>query len=78
MKKILAYSLLLISFIAHSNGYEFSPSKYGCAGIDKEIKLVNDRLRAGYTLREGERLKEELRELKHKRFSCRHAGFSVK
>ncbi len=77
MNRLLVSSILFITLTAHSAEHDFTPTKYACTNIDKKIKNVNDRLRSGYTIREGERLKEELRELKHKRFSCRHAGFSV-
>lgn len=56
---------------------DFKPSKTACAGIDKQIDRVNSKLRAGYSIREGERLKEDLRMLKSKRYSCTRMGFSV-
>lgn len=60
------------------HGNKFVPDKYNCAGIDNRIDKINDRMRQGYKVREGERLKEELRQLKKKRYSCRKKGYSVK
>ena len=42
----------------------FTPSDYACAGIEKRIDHINSRMRAGYSAKEGERLKQELRALK--------------
>ena len=76
----LIFLLVLIasSFHTLAGTPNFKPSKSACAGIDKKIERVNDRLRAGYKVREGERLKEDLRTLKSKRYSCTSKGYSVK
>jgi len=80
MKLINFLPLLFIAapFQTLAGTPDFKPSKSACAGIDKQIERVNDRLRAGYRLQEGERLKEELRTLKSKRYSCTSKGYSVK
>ena len=49
-----------------------------CKGINKEIKKINEKMRAGYTLREGEKLKEKLRDLERRLHTCRVKGFSTK
>ena len=38
-----------------------------CAEVKEEIRNIESRMRAGYTLAEGERYNEKLRELKAKR-----------
>ncbi|MFD3284711.1 hypothetical protein ACE41O_16510 [Alteromonas macleodii] len=75
-KSIITLSLLFIS-VPSLASYEFEPSKYECQGIEKRIDIINSRMRAGYTNQEGERLKQELRQLKKQRNSCKSKGFSV-
>jgi len=75
-KSIFTLSLLFISAPSLGN-YVFEPSKYNCQGIEKRIDNINSKMRAGYSSREGERLKEELRQLKKQRNSCKSKGFSV-
>jgi len=55
----------------------FTPSDYACAGIEKRIDHINSRMRAGYSTKEGERLKQELRALKKQRDMCKKKGFAV-
>lgn len=80
MKLITLLPLLFVaaSFQTFAGTPDFKPSKSTCAGIDQQIERINDRLRAGYRVREGERLKEDLRTLKSKRYSCTSKGYSVK
>ena len=80
MKLVTAIPFLLLaaSFQVNAGTPDFKPSKTACAGIDKKIERVNNRLRAGYRVREGEKLKEDLRILKSKRYSCTSKGYSVK
>lgn len=78
LHKALLVSLALLATKSLAGTPNFKPSKSACAGIDKKIERVNDQLRAGYRLHEGERLKEELRTLKSKRYSCTSKGYSVK
>ena len=78
LHKALLVLLVLFATKSLAGTPNFKPSKSACAGIDKQIELVNDRLRAGYRLQEGERLKEDLRALKSKRYSCTSKGYSVK
>ena len=75
-KSIITLSLLFTS-ISSLASYEFEPSKYECQGIEKRIDIINSKMRAGYTSQEGERLKQELRQLKKQRNSCKSKGFSV-
>jgi hypothetical protein len=75
-KSIITLSLLFTS-VPSLASYEFEPSKYECQGIEKRIDIINSKMRAGYTNQEGERLKQELRQLKKQRNSCKNKGFSV-
>lgn len=75
-KAIITLSILFISAPSLAS-YEFEPSKYKCQGIEKRIDIINSKMRAGYTNQEGERLKQELRQLKKQRNSCKSKGFSV-
>ncbi|WP_341502535.1 hypothetical protein [Gallaecimonas sp. GXIMD4217] len=52
-------------------------TKYQCAGVEKKIKHVNSRLRAGYRAQEGEWLKERLRTLKELRHACKKKRYPV-
>jgi hypothetical protein len=78
IKKLLIISLigLAVSTTVMARA-DFKPSTKKCQGIDKKIDKVNSRLRNGYTVRKGERLKDQLRELKSNRFTCTTNGFSV-
>lgn len=78
LHKALLILLALFATKSLAGTPNFKPSKSACAGIDKKIERVNDRLRAGYKVREGERLKEDLRTLKSKRYSCTSKGYSVR
>jgi predicted pyridoxine 5'-phosphate oxidase superfamily flavin-nucleotide-binding protein len=78
LHKTLLVLLVLFTTKSLAGTPNFKPSKSACAGIDKQIERVNDRLRAGYKVREGERLKDDLRTLKSKRYSCTSKGYSVK
>ncbi len=75
-KSIITLSLIFVSAPLLAS-YEFEPSKYSCQGIEKRIDKINSKMRAGYSSREGERLKDELRQLKKQRNSCKSKGFST-
>lgn len=77
MKKIcISLSLLFIANSAFAK-FNFEPTQYKCSGIELRIERINSKMRAGYTAREGERLKEELRTLKKQRYACKKKGLSV-
>ena len=77
MKKLLILIPILFISAKAVDGKNFEPSEYGCAGIDKHIKNINAKMRSGYSLSEGERLKEELRTLKDQRHACKKKRFST-
>ena len=76
-KLITLLPLLFLSSPAFSAS-NFEPSKYSCSGIEKRIKNINSKMRSGYSAREGERLREELRTLKDHRYACKKKRFSTK
>lgn len=76
-KLIILITILFISSPAFSVS-NFEPSKYNCSGIEKRIKNINSKMRSGYSAREGERLREELRILKEHHYACKKKRFSTK
>lgn len=77
MKKTYTLLLLLVAATYSFAGSNFTPSKYQCAGIEQRIDNINSKMRAGYSGREGEQLKNQLRNLKQQRYECKKKGFSV-
>tara|TARA_Y100000994_G_scaffold177143_1_gene146235 strand:- start:967 stop:1209 length:243 start_codon:yes stop_codon:yes gene_type:complete len=77
MKKTTALILLMLSTTNSIASSNFTPSKYQCSGIEQRIDEINSRMRSGYSTREGEQLKEQLRSLKQQRYECKKKGFSV-
>ena len=77
MTKTTTLILLILTATYSSASSGFTPSKSQCAGIEQRIDDINSRMRAGYSTREGEQLKERLRNLKKQRYECKKKGFSV-
>lgn len=77
MKKTHILILLTLTTTCSFAETNLTPSKYKCAGIEKSIDKVNAKMRAGYKVKEGERLKQQLRNLKAQRNECKKKGFSV-
>lgn len=76
--KTSIFCLVIFTSLSYAGTPAFKPSGVNCAGIDKQIKRVNSQLRSGYSVKEGERLKEKLRNLKSQRYTCKTNGYSVK
>lgn len=72
----IALTLLFVS-TAVTAGTHFKPTEYTCSGIEKRIDTIKSKMRAGYSSREGEVLKAQLRELKDQRYACKKKGLSV-
>ncbi len=53
-------------------------NEYTCKRIEAKIDHVNSKMRAGYTLEQGERLKDEFRQLKKIRNKCKKKRFPTK
>ncbi|WP_159579908.1 hypothetical protein [Alteromonas sp. KUL106] len=77
MKKTSTLILLMLTASYSFANSDFKPSKYQCSGIEQRIEKINSRMRAGYSTKEGEQLKEQLRSLKKQRNECKKKGFSV-
>jgi hypothetical protein len=77
MKKAYTLLPLLLTATYSLADSDFTPSKYRCAGIEQRIDNINSKMRAGYSTREGEQLKNQLRNLKKQRYECKKKGFSV-
>lgn len=67
----------LIIFSANANA-SFEPTQYSCAGIESKIDKIKDKMRSGYSIKEGEILKEQLRQLRSNRNECQKKRLSVK
>lgn len=46
-------------------------NEYTCYGIDHKIDKIKERQRGGYKAKEGERLRNDLRELKELKSECK-------
>ncbi|PCJ48445.1 MAG: hypothetical protein COA74_08600 [Gammaproteobacteria bacterium] len=53
-------------------------SKKSCSSVDKKINHLNSKLRAGYSLKKGEVMKEKLRRLDKKKYACGRKRFVTK
>jgi hypothetical protein len=78
MNKLITLLPLLFISSPTFSASNFEPSKFNCSAIEKRIKNINSKMRAGYSAREGERLREELRTLKDHRYACKKKQFSTK
>jgi hypothetical protein len=66
--KLLAGMLVLMVLLAPSAGLADRKLREAeCAEVKEKIRNIESRMRAGYTLAEGERYNEKLRELRAKR-----------
>ena len=76
--KVISITLALLFISTNATAAtHFTPTKYACSGIEQRIDTIKSKMRAGYSTREGEALKAELRELKDKRYACKKKGLSV-
>lgn len=53
-------------------------SEKSCSGLAKKIQYINSRLRAGYSLKKGEILKNKLRKLQNREYHCWQRRLSTK
>ena len=49
-----------------------------CRKVVKQIKLLEQQMRQGYTIKKGEQLKKRMRKLKKQRYLCHKARFPTK
>lgn len=57
--------------------YDYPVSKKACARVNSKIEKIDRKLKAGYSVRKGEVLKDNLRTLKNQRYDCKQKGYSV-
>lgn len=70
--------LLSVVSIEHSIAASgFVPSPKSCKGIEIQMEVVNQKLRQEHNFREGEMLKQQLRDLKVKWVRCQNSGYST-
>ena len=76
-KKISALCILFLVSSFVNAGQKYNINKYSCKKVTNKIEYINSQLRAGFTVRRGEQLKEDLRAREKQRRSCKHKGFKV-
>jgi hypothetical protein len=75
-KYLVLGSVLLLSTSA-MGGKPAKVNEHVCKSVNAKIDQVNSQLRAGYTVKRGEQLKEKLRDLKKQHRACRLKKFKV-
>ena len=55
-----------------------SINKKKCAGVNKKIQRINSQLKAGYSLKKGEALKDKLRQLDKQKYACSRKRYPTK
>jgi len=55
-----------------------SIDKKKCAGVNKKIQRINSQLKAGYSLKKGEALKDKLRQLDKQKYACSRKRYPTK
>ena len=53
-------------------------NKKQCAGVNKKIQRINSQLKAGYSLKKGEVLKDKLRKLDKQKYTCSRKRYPTK
>jgi len=72
-KSILALSTMLLANFAIATS-KYQVNKYQCKNVTSEIAEIDNKLRAGYSVKRGEELKAELRKLKSIKYTCKQKG----
>ena len=82
LKRILKVKVVLFILISLSaaalQGAKVDVSKKSCLTIDGKIKKQDSKLRAGYSLKQGEKWKHKLRFLKKQKYACRMKRYPTK
>lgn len=70
--KLVRWSLIIILFGSLSfNVYAAKVTKAKCASVSSKITKVHSQLRAGYSGKKGEKLRDKERKLKNLRDQCK-------
>ena len=81
MKLKLTILLVAIPLILSSGIKAAKPpviSKKACAKVDKKITTLNSKMRAGYNLKQGEKMKAKLRLLDKQKYGCKRKRYPTK
>ena len=71
--KPLTFALIAIATLLNPSNIE-AKTYAGCTKLANKIEIIQQKMRGGYSIAEGERLKTRLRYLKEQRIKCeRHA-----
>ena len=62
--------IALASHATYAGSGDIKVSKSKCQNVSKNIDNVNSQLRSGYSVKQGERLKERLRDLRKLKRAC--------
>ncbi len=77
LKIFAAFILFTGITFSGSTYYKPEPNRYECAGVQRNIARIDDRLRSGYKARTGEILRDKRRRLKKLKRACEKAGFKT-
>lgn len=79
MKKITTLTTIaIVTILAWSDlGAAPKVSESKCKFVTKKIENTQSRLRAGYKVKPGERLKEKLRKLRRLKRACRQKNYAT-
>lgn len=76
MLKAVLLSILVSSSITSVYASSNLPvNKYSCSKVESKISRINSAMRSGYSSRQGERLRGDLRDLKKQRSNCKKKKF---
>lgn len=77
MTNYILSSLIAVSLLVITAKAEFTPSERTCTGLDKKIKTLVSKMRAGYKIKQGERYRAKLKQFKNHRYQCKQKRFDV-
>lgn len=75
------FRFLIISFFFVTvNSYSASVkvTKHSCSTVKKQMDNINSHMRRGYSVQQGEYLKERLRSLQKEQRQCKNKGYKIK
>lgn len=76
LNKVVFSLLFLVHFCVVAE-VVFTPTKRACKEINRNIDHLNSQMRAGYSLKEGERYRKLLKALKDNRRLCKKKKYPV-
>ena len=70
IKLFTMVSMLLVTQVVLADN-SIKPDKKLCQKVQSKISLIHSKMKQPYTVRQGEKLKRKLRQLKKVRYQCR-------